>query len=195
MRYSTYTTSKQPSTRQGFTLLELIVSVALFTIVVTIATSAYLKLIELNRKARATNDLVSNLSFVTESIGRSIRTGRDYDCGGIGGSANCWPTGNSTFSFENEDGDTVTYLLKSGGVIGMCVGGSCTNASASPLTDPRITITSLTFYVDGVGTSGTDAAKQPRVIISMSGSITPDTLSAPISFSIQTSATQRIIEI
>ena len=177
---------------RGYTLLELIVSVALFTIVVTIAISTYLQMISLNRKARATNDLVSNLSYTLESIGRTIRTGKEYDCGGGGGSLNCWPGGSSQFSFTDENGRDVTYILKSGGVVGMCIDSACTDSSASPLTDSRISIESLQFFVQGVGTGD---STQPRVIIAVAGEIVPDPDEAPVSFSIQTSATQRLIEI
>lgn len=180
---------------KGFTLLELIVSVSLFTVVTLIAMSAYITLIELNRKARATNDLVSNLSFITDSIGRSIRTGTDYKCGGGTGIANC-PEGASEMSFINADGTRITYLLARDSVMA-CVNGEtgCTVNNAEPLSDPRITVDSLTFYVLGAGTTGSDAAFQPRAIIVMKGTILPDPKSEPISFNIQTSATQRLIDI
>ncbi len=180
---------------RGFTLLERIVSIGLFTVVMTIAMSAYLSLISLNRKARATNDVVSNLSYVVESMGRSIRTGTNYDCGGLGGAQNCWDsTGSTQFNFTNSNGQTMTYLLQSGGVIGMCPDAtSCGNPQ--PLTDPRINVTDLHFFVQGVGTTGGDLSLQPRVVFTISGSITPEVGAAPVSFSIQSSATERLIDI
>jgi type IV fimbrial biogenesis protein FimU len=177
---------------RGFTLLELIVSVGLFMIVVTIAASAYLSLISLNRRAQATNDVSSNLAFVMESVSRSIRTGSAYDCGGGGGTLNCWAGGSSTFSFTNEDGQVTTYLRRSNGTVGVCTGATCTDSSASSITDPRISITSLYFYVEGVGYGD---GTQPRVLIALSGSITPDPRTAPVTFTIQTSATQRLLEL
>ncbi|MEO6536078.1 MAG: prepilin-type N-terminal cleavage/methylation domain-containing protein [Candidatus Paceibacterota bacterium] len=184
---STYTTKG----KRGFTLVELIVSIGLFIIVLTIAASAYLSLINLNRKARATNDLVSNLSYIVEAMSRSIRTGTNYQCGGLGG-GNC-STGNNTFTFTNDRAQSITYLLKSGGVIGQCI-GSCTQSSADPLSDQRITVTNLVFYVQGVGASSADHM-QPRVLFTVSGTITPDTQSVPVSFTIEGSATQRLIEL
>jgi type II secretory pathway pseudopilin PulG len=177
---------------RGFTLLELIVSVGLFMIVVTIAASAYLSMISLNRKAMATNDVVSNLSFVMESMSRSIRTGSGYDCGGVGGAANCWSGGSSAFSFTSEDGLATTYLLRSNATVGVCVNTGCSDSAANSITDPRVTITGLTFYVQGVGTGD---STQPRVLITLSGSVRPDPQSDPVTFTIQTSATQRLIEL
>ncbi len=177
--------------KRGFTLVELIVSIGLFTVVLTIAASAYLSLISLNRKARATNDLVSNLSYVVEAMSRSIRTGSSYQCGGLGGT-NCPSNGNSTFAFTNDQGQSVTYLLKPGGVVGQCIGGSCTPSSADPLTDSRITVTQLQFFVQGVGTGD---QTQPRVLFTVSGTIKPDTQTATTTFSIESSATERLIEL
>lgn len=177
---------------RGFSLLELIVSVGLFMIVVTIAASAYLSLISLNRRAQATNDVSSNLAFVMESISRSIRTGSSYDCGGGGGALNCWGGGSNTFSFTNEDAQTVTYLLKTDGTVGVCISATCTDSSASSITDPRVRVTNLAFFVEGVGYGD---GMQPRVLITLSGTIQPDPRTAPLSFTIQTSATQRLIEL
>lgn len=177
----------------GFTLVELIVSVGLFSIVIVIAMSAYLSLIALDRKARATNDIMTNLSFVTESMSRSIRTGTNYDCGGIGSVANC-PSGSNYFSFVDENGQTDTYLLNTtDGTIRTCQNSStCTANGATVLTDPRVTVTNLTFYTQGAGTGD---GIQPRVVFVMSGSITPDTQSSPVSFTIEGGATQRLIDL
>ncbi|MDB5245054.1 MAG: seg [Parcubacteria group bacterium] len=172
--------------KRGFTLVELIVSIGLFIIVLTIVASAYLSLISLNRKARATNDLVSNLSYVVESMSRTIRTGTNYQCGGLGGT-NCASPGNSTFSFTDDQTRPVTFSLV-GGAIDQSVSGQPLDV----LTDPRITITNLIFYVDGVGTGD---QKQPRVLFTISGTIKPDTQTATTSFSIESSATQRLIEL
>lgn len=177
---------------KGFTLVELIVSVGLLSVVIVIAMSAYLSLISLDRKARATNDVMTNLSFAVEAMSRSIRTGTNYDCGGIGGIANC-TNGSNYFSFVDENGQTDTFLLKSDGTVGTCANSSvCTSGNATSITDPRIQITNLTFYTQGAGSGD---GLQPRVIFTVSGSITPDTKSAPVSFTIEGGATQRLIDL
>ncbi|HWU24515.1 MAG TPA: type II secretion system protein [Candidatus Paceibacterota bacterium] len=184
--------SRHHTSLRGFTLVELIVSIGLLTIVIVIAMSAYLSLISLDRKARATNDVMTNLSFAVEAMSRSIRTGSSYDCGGYGGVANC-VNGSSYFSFINENNQPVAFLLKSDGTIGTCVNsGVCTSGNATTITDPRIRITNMTFYTQGAGTGD---GLQPRVIFTVSGSITPDPTSAPISFTIEGGATQRLIDL
>ena len=179
---------------QGYTLVEMVISVALFTAVMVIAASAYLSLIALNRHSRATSDIVANLSFAVESMARSARTGQGYSCSTswVGG-PNCWPGGGNTFSFTNDQGQKVFYMLKADGRIGECLGtSSCNDSASTPLTDPRVTVQNLTFFTQGVGTSDT---LQPSVIISVTGSIVPNPGVDPIPFTIQTSATQRLLEL
>jgi prepilin-type N-terminal cleavage/methylation domain len=173
---------------RGFSLLEMIVSVGLFAIVMLVSTGAYLSLISLDRKARATNDLVTNLSFAIDTMERSLRTGTAYACGGIGQGPNCVP-GNTSLAFVDDEGQTITYK-QSGTAIQQCIGLSC-----SSLTDPRITVQSMKFYVRGVGTSGTDAIQQPWVVFVVKGTITPDSNSGPITFTIQSTASQRAIDL
>ena len=176
----------------GFTLIELIVSVGLFSIVIVIAMSAYLSLISLDRKARAVNDVMTNLSFVTENMSRSIRTGTNYDCGGTGAPVptDC-SSGANSFSFTDEDGQTDTYLLSNGTIKTCLNANACTGSSATVLTDSRVNITNLMFYTRGA----TNATLQPNVIFTMTGSITPDTQSAPIPFTIEGGATQRVLDL
>jgi prepilin-type N-terminal cleavage/methylation domain-containing protein len=190
----------RPISHRGFTLLELLVSMALFAIVITITMAAYVNLIALDRKVRATNDLVSNLSFVTESMSRSIRTGVNYSCQG---GTNC-TSGGTSFKFVDENCRMVTYVLRTDNTVGQCISApdtspscsptatACNATNASPITDPRITVQSMRFYTQGVGTSD---QLQPRVILILSGFIDPDVDSDPINFTIQTAATQRLIDI
>jgi prepilin-type N-terminal cleavage/methylation domain-containing protein len=181
---STYATNPQRRSDGGYTLIELIVSVAIFSGVMLIAASAFMTLISLDRQARATNDVVSNLSYVVDTMARSIRTGTDYSGGG------------SSFSFTNYDGQSITYLLKNDGTIGQCI-GSCSASSAVSLTDPRIQITTFTFYVSGTtpGALPRGDGQQPRVLFTVAGTIRPSPTSQPISFAIESSATQRLIDL
>ena len=183
--------------RRGFTLVELIVSVGLFTIVVTIAMTAYLRLITIDKAARATSDVVTNLSFVVDSISRSARTGTAYNCADTSG--NCWPDGGNKFSFTNDLGKIVTYILvptSTGNAIGECydIGASisCNASSATIITDPRINILSMMFYVHGVGSGD---GTQPQVLFTVRGSITTDANTVPVVFTLESAATQRFIDL
>lgn len=177
-------------TQRGYTLLELIVSLGLFSMVMLIVMGAYLTLISLDRQARASSQLASSLSFAVESMARSMRTGTTYACNANGSAPNC-AAGGSSISFVDTNGQTITYLLKSDGSIGQCTGGLCTSSSAIALSDRRINVQTLRFYVRGVGTSD---RVQPQVTFALSGTMVTDA-GETTSFSIQTGATQRLLEL
>jgi len=167
---------------RGYTLLEMIVSVGLFSIVMLIATAAYLTLINMDRQTRATSDLMTNLSFAVDSMSRSIRTGTDYCVAG------CFT---DSFSFIDSEGRQIIYEYE-GGVITRKIDGSTPLA----ITDPRITIPAtngLRFYVWGKNSGPADG--QPRVTFTIQGTITPDVNLDPVEFVIQSGATQRAIDL
>ena len=175
--------------QRGYTLLEMIVAVGVFSIIMLAATGAYLTLIGLDREARATTDVVTNLSFAVDSITRQVRTGTEYACDAIP-NRNCVATPGDSFSYLNEDGDTIVYSLEDGQI-------KQTNNStgfSAELTDPRIEITSLNFYVRGVGLESSPAPEiQPQMTVTIEGVLTTNT--GEVDFSIQGGATQRFIEL
>jgi prepilin-type N-terminal cleavage/methylation domain-containing protein len=175
---------------RGYTLIELIVSVAIFSMIMLVVTTAYLALIAATRHARATSALMTNVDTAVDFMARTIRTGTSYSCNSAG---DC-PGGGTQFDFTDENNKHVTFLLLPSGAIGECINISCTSASASPLTDPAVTITSLTFYVRGtLPYSGGDHT-QPNVVMSVKGKANVAGR-APVTFSIQTSATSRVVDI
>ncbi len=170
---------------KGFTLIELMVSIALFSVVVAIVAAAFTSLLSQNRIALATNNISNNLSFVVDSMERSIRTGSGYSA-----NASYSGGGAASFSFTDDQGNPVTYS-SSGGSITECYGSGCT---ASPMTDPNITISYLRFYVQGVDTGNGDNT-QPQVTFVIKGQMTTDPVHAPVSFDIEGAATMRQINI
>ena len=85
-------TSYQSKKKQGFTLIEIIVSLALFSVVITIAVGALLVLISSNRQLQNEQSVLSNLSFALDSMTREMRTGSSYFCA-AGSSQNSIPNG------------------------------------------------------------------------------------------------------
>ena len=186
--------------QRGYTLLELIVSLGIFSVVILVVMGAYLTLISLDRQARANSQLATSLSFAIESMARSLRTGSEFVCNGNTNSPNCTNGGSSiSFCLEGRtcrDGDSdeqylTTYFLRSNGTIGQCSGRLCTDSASEPLTDSRIAIESLRFYVRGVGSGD---GTQPQVTFVLAGSMTTDQ-GETTDFNIQTSATQRLLEL
>lgn len=183
---------------QGFTLVELIVSLALFIVVVFITTSAFLNVTHLYKKAAVTRTAMDTLNVAVEHIARNLRVATNYDCGyfysgygtitpndctvGVGGS--------TAISFINPSGKIGAYQRKttlpsglgSGYIQSMTPGSNCCDI----LTGDDIDITKLQFYVTGA----TSADKnQPRVNIVIQGYAVNDP--DKTKFSIYTSVTQR----
>lgn len=71
---------KKNSTQSGFTLIEVMVSVAIFSIIVTIGIGSLLSINTAHKKALANKTALDSVNFVMESIAKSIRTGDYYSC-------------------------------------------------------------------------------------------------------------------
>lgn len=65
---------------KGFTLIEMLVALSLFTIVVTIAVGAFLSLIGASKSVQGEQSVITTLTFVLDSMTREIRTGINYYC-------------------------------------------------------------------------------------------------------------------
>lgn len=64
----------------GFTLIEMIVSLGVFSVIATITTGALLSLISSNQRYQQEQDVMTNLSFALDSMTREMRTGYNYYC-------------------------------------------------------------------------------------------------------------------
>lgn len=71
---------RKPHSQLGFTLVEMIVALAVFSVVVTIAVGALLVLIASNEQLQQEQSVMTNLSFALDSMAREIRTGTSYYC-------------------------------------------------------------------------------------------------------------------
>lgn len=182
---------------RGFTVIELTVALGLFTVVMLISVGALLSIVDANRKARALESVMDNLSFAIENMSRSIRVGDTYHCGTSGSIAsprNC-SSGSSFFAFEATDGDSSdssdqTVFRLNGNQIERSTDSGSTYLS---ITSPEISIdsgTGLQFYVVGTG-SGDN--QQPRVIMVIRGQAGVKTREVS-RFEIQTTVSQRSVD-
>jgi prepilin-type N-terminal cleavage/methylation domain-containing protein len=65
---------------KGFTLIEMIVSLGVFSVVVTTAVGAMLVLISTNQQLQAEQSVMTNLAFALDTMTREMRTGFNYYC-------------------------------------------------------------------------------------------------------------------
>lgn len=174
--------------KSGFTLLEMIVAVGIFTIVITIAMTSLLNLNKIHNDSIIFSRVQDNLRFALEVMAKEIRVGMTYNCGGetlI--PQDCeYPDGRSTLTFKNPAGQTVTYRLGSNNQIERSSDGAVTFLA---LTSSDITIEELTFYVTGA-LEGDE--KQPKILIKTKASSA--FRSKKIEINLQTLASSRILD-
>lgn len=188
----------------GFTLVEMMVAIAVFSIVMVTAMSALLNVIDANSKARSIKTAINNISFALEGISKDMRVGTNYRCLGPNAdplSGNC-PAGSDSFSFKSSKaGNPYIYYryVKSGGLgqIQSCVSnsldisGSSCSGIYTYLTSPEVNLTDIKFYILGNGPDGA-LKQQPWAIITISGVAGWKKAKVQTTFNLQTSVSQRI---
>ena len=189
------TKTRKANGKKGFTLIELIVAVSVFTMVMVLSTGSILTMLDSNRKSQNLRSVMDNLNQTLESMTRTIRFGENYHCGSIGTLTrprDC-SSGDPTLVVRDSGGNLVSYTL-TGGQIRRSVNGG----TSLPMTSSDVVIQSLMFrvvgsypYTDPLG--GTTDLMQPRVIITVGGYV-GGKVSVRSSFSLETTISQRKLD-
>lgn len=205
---------KQNNGSRGFTLVELLVSVSLFTIVMTIGLSVILSIIDGNKKTQAINSVVNNLNSSIDSMVRDMKTGIEYRCNqddndhlpiNKGESSFCTSAGDSypSVSFistiTGRERDVMYEFVPANAITG--VGGHITKTTcdrpligtcsdAVRITSPEINVTDMRMYVK----AGLNGVFQPGILLVIGGTaqINPTTIS---NFYLQTFVSRRVLNI
>jgi type II secretory pathway pseudopilin PulG len=177
-----YNIKKNKNTQSGFMLVEMIVSVALFSVVMLVSTGSLLSIIDANRKSQAFKIIVNNLNLAVESMSRDIRVGEDFNCGNPTG-RDC-NLGDSSLYFKSK-GKSMVYRT-SGGILQKSINGgiSFVNVTAND-----IVIDNLTFYV--LGSTPGDTVQSFITLIIKGHTDTKDRMN----FGLQTAMSQRKFDI
>ncbi len=169
---------KRINKKNGFTLVEMMVAIAVFSIVMVTAMSALLNVIDANNKARAIKTAINNVSFALEGISKDMRMGTDYVCG-VSEDTNipdgvdnvCTSGGGNIIGYKSPRASSgkMAYYRFHGTQIEECLekeaGTTCSISDFQPITSTEATLTNVKFYVLGVNEDG----KQPRMIMTVSG--------------------------
>lgn len=187
---------------KGFTLVEMMVSVAIFTIVMVIALGSLLAMSESDRKAQTLKSVINNLNFSLDSMSRSIRTGSVYHCDAsqlpVSATRDCISTPASSFAYQAATGNTIVYKLETSNAtlcgqpasaVGCILRSIDGGNNYSAITSSEVYVNALKFYV--IGAQG--AGVQPKVTILMSGQVTVTATQNSL-FNLQTSVTQRLYD-
>lgn len=176
---------------KGFTLLEMIVALGVFSIAATLATGSLLSLTDAQKKAFSLQSTYDNVRFSLEIMAKDIRTGDVYYCGSdandlpVAPTPKDCPSGGPALSYKNFSGNNIAYRV-SGGRIEKFVDGVLIGA----MTSENVVINALVFYI--LGSSPTDNL-QPRITIVVNG--TAGNGRSASKFNLQTTVSQRKIGI
>ncbi|OHB03188.1 MAG: hypothetical protein A2920_02340 [Candidatus Zambryskibacteria bacterium RIFCSPLOWO2_01_FULL_43_17] len=187
------TYSRQPRTmpEAGVTLIEPLVSIAVFSVIMAISLGSVLSILDAGRKANSLRSVMTNLNFALEILSREIKFGTNYYCGTNTASphtlTNDCAGGATSITFTSSTGVDTIYRLQNNQIQKSTDHG----VSYSGITSPDIIVQDLKFYVFG-STAGNTF--QPRAFITTRGyaGVKP---TAQSKFFIQTSASQRILDI
>ena len=192
--------------KQGFTLIEMMVSITVFMLVMTVAASALLTVIDANRKAQSIKTAVNNLNFVLEGVTKDMRMGSDYkwsadcinnfrndsDANGVSCIRYVGPTGTKRFTIKFTPANVTTGTL---GKLSRCEEtapfgpGPCSDPNFEDLTSESADIKSVAFYTTGLA-NPCSGPTQPMITMTIAGSAGKKE-NTTTSFTLQTSATER----
>ncbi|MEO5635115.1 MAG: prepilin-type N-terminal cleavage/methylation domain-containing protein [Candidatus Paceibacterota bacterium] len=196
--------------KRGYTIIETMISIALFIIIILAGMNALLNANLLHQKSQNMRSIMDNLSFVMEDMSRNMRTGSNFHCvlqndppitstssPVLSQPQSC--TSGWAVAFEFASGvtsnydDQWVYYVDNTGKIFRATTGPYVQAAFVQMTPDEVVITSAyPFSVLGAGVGSSDN-QQPLIGIKLVGTITIKNVVTP--FSIQTSVSQRVVDI
>lgn len=206
-----YVVGHQRKTRvlPGFTLIEMIVSVAIFMFVMVIAVGSLVSIVGAGRKAQSIEAVVDNLRFALDEVSRVVRTGTEFNCSeniSVEGVQDC-PSGGSQIAVINQYGaeDKIVFRFADDDACNVDGGTAFTSgclmrstdggASFLPITSSEIEIdpAQSRFFVQGSASRSDGDTVQPMLVMTLSAKVTKG-LSQPTELNLQTSVTQRVYD-
>ncbi len=191
------TTRKLIRHKSGFTLVEMLVAVALFSVVMLISIGSLLALIDANKRAQGIQSVMNNLNVALDGIVRAMRMGRNYERVNDG-HIKFTPFGKPNERWEYVFRETTPAgspeprgrLYKVYSVSGI-------GRVNVPLTAEEVDIDTVRFYITGNQQTlgGVKDDFQPRVMMLVRGKAGFDKRKTTTYFNIQASATQRLLDL
>lgn len=200
----------------GFTLVEVMISIGLFTVVMVIGIGAILGVNSTHRKTQSMRSVVDNLSFIMEDMARSMRLGDYLVCDEdqltpigaleVGNPQNRENGENcKSISFEpywnyspNDDENQIIYFINESNGIGTIFKKTETMGWSEPMiaiTPAEIDIDTdkSGFWVTGALKETESIPTQPKVTIVLVGTVRLG--NAVTEFNLETTVSQRLLDI
>lgn len=176
----------------GFTLVEILVSISIFSVVMLIVSSSIYSVFDSNKKSQSLRSVMDNLNLSLEAMTRTIRFGKDYHCdinAGVQSSPRDCASGANSIAITDFNGNRVVYKL-----VGSRIARTINGGSDIFVTGTDVTISTTTFRVLGSApyspSTGTFDLAQAKVIIVIDGYAGSKATSRS-SFVLQTTVSQR----
>jgi prepilin-type N-terminal cleavage/methylation domain-containing protein len=189
--------------RYGFSLLEMLVAVSIFSIVILVGVSSLFAVFSATDKARSSSVSINNVGLMLEEISRALQDGYLYHCnitlGNVWDPRDCgFPApGANSIAFEDINGnllslsDQIVYKFVQSGTLGHIERSTDSGTTFERITPTDIDIDKLEFRVRG---SAPNDFMQARVIILIQGIAGLGPNKEQTNFNLQTTVTQRIAD-
>lgn len=183
----------QQGMRKGFTILEMVIAFAIFSVVLLSVVSVFISSMRANRQASEAQSMMDNIRFALEFMEREMRTGIEFaDENGDGG----------VLKFTNDRMRTVCYR-SSGGVIERFEFATHAPAAPCPVSGFRslttfslVRVSGLVFRLTGQNPIDTE---QPRITTTLKGAAGVDPLllgrDTRLTFQVESTVSQRTLDI
>lgn len=200
----------------GFTLIEIIVSLGVFSIVLTITTGALLSVISSNQRSQNEQNVMTNLSFALDGMTRELRTGFNYYCVSSNGNFNTYnqegvstavqdcPGGRGGNKYHGvsfyEGGNSISgaanRIMFFYGFDEKKIYRKIGNASPESIVSDSVDIVAADFFVTNAGKlTASGDTRQPNVTITVQAQARDAVGAAVKVYYIQSSVTQREIDL
>ena len=182
---------------KGFTLVEMLVSIFVFTVIMFISSGAILSVMSANRKNQADKVVFSNFSFALETVARELRQGYSYasaaaatnlpggaiSSGGIAFQSNTSGAA-SHVAFYHITNTTDKYLVRCEGNTSFALSGCNISSNSTRVTGKDVSLDTFSFSIS-------PDTRFVRLNLIGSASLGTGTNAIRTNFSLQTSVTTR----
>ncbi len=164
--------------------MEVMVSVTIFTIIVTIGMGALITIFKTLQKTRADRQTIDSISFVMDTMTRRIRTGKEYTSSDAGGGIKFIDQDNVSVSFykdSDSEGNSRIYMID--GVFG-------NQNDPVDITPENFTVKDFELTI--IGTTDPSDGIQPMVTINLKGVVRNGQQESKLA--VQTVVSQRLLD-
>ncbi len=147
--------------RQGFTLVELLVSIGVFMVIITIVVGGFVRALHTNRQSSSLIAVNSNIAIVLEAMAREMRTSSNFS---VFDNADCL---DRLSPISSGDSNCIQYTNSAGSIIAYALAGDAVlrfdqNPSGEKVSDNNVNVKALHFSLSG------GAGLPKRITISLS---------------------------